>query len=228
VRVQIARIVIPNYAYHITQRGNNKRRIFGEDRDREKYLSYIYGYSNKYNLSILSYCLMDNHVHFVAVPGNENSLSKTYGQAHHRYSYYYNKKMNASGHLWQGRFYSCWLDKRHLISAIRYVERNPVRAGLVRKAWEWRWSSARARTGRADTHINLGNVCAFIEIDPSEWEEYLDAEESERELNAIRRNTMQGRPYGGKEFMDTIGNKVGISLIALARGRPKKAKRSGN
>jgi len=225
---RIARIVIPNYPYHITQRGNNKRNIFSEDRDKEKYLSYIDGYSDNYHLSILSYCLMDNHVHFVAIPGNENSLSKTYGQAHHRYSYYYNKKMNASGHLWQGRFYSCLLDERHLISVIRYVERNPVRARLVGKAWEWKWSSARARTGRADAQIKLVDIRAFIEIDRSEWEGYLDTEESERELDAIRRNTMQGRPYGGKEFMDSIGKKVGTSLRVFARGRPKKAKKYGN
>jgi putative transposase len=159
---RIARIVIPNYPYHITQRGNNKRNIFSDDRDKEKYLSYIDGYSNKYNLSILSYCLMDNHVHFVAIPGNEGSLSKSYGQAHHRYSFYYNKKMNASGHLWQARFYSCLLDERHLISAIRYVERNPVRAGLARKAWEWNWSSARARIGRVDTHLKLGDIRQFV------------------------------------------------------------------
>ena len=67
---RIARIVIPNYAYHIKQRGNNKRNIFSEERDREKYLLFIDRYSNKYNLSILSYCLMDNHVHFVAIPGD--------------------------------------------------------------------------------------------------------------------------------------------------------------
>ncbi len=225
---RIARIVIPNYPYHITQRGNNKRNIFSEDRDKEKYLSYIDGYSENYDLSILSYCLMGNHVHFVAIPGNENSLSKTYGQAHHRYFYYYNKKMNASGHLWQGRFYSCLLDKRHLISAIRYVERNPVRAGLVGKAWEWIWSSARARTGRADAQIKLVDISAFIEIDRCEWEGYLDTEESEREINAIRRNTMQGRPYGGEEFMDMMGKKLGISLRVFARGRPKKTKIYGN
>ena len=97
---------------------------------------YIDEYSNRYNLSILSYCLMDNHVHFIAIPNNENSLSKTYSTAHNRYSYFYNKKMNASGHLWQGRFYSRLLDEIHLISVIRYVERNPVRAGLGKKAWE--------------------------------------------------------------------------------------------
>jgi len=225
---RIARIVIPNYPYHITQRGNNKRNIFSEVRDKEKYLSYIDGYSDKYNLSILSYCLMDNHVHFVAVPGNEDSLSNTYGQAHHRYSYYYNKKMNASGHLWQGRFYSCLLDRQHLISAIRYVERNPVRAGLVRKAWEWKWSSAPARTGRSGAHIKLGDIGVLMQIDQSEWERYLDTEEGEGELNAIRKNTMQGRPYGGKEFMDTIREIAGISLRAFARGRPKKAKKYGN
>ncbi len=89
---RIARIVVPNYPYHIIQRVNNKQNIFSEDEDREKYLFYIDEYSNRYNLSILSYCLMDNHVHFIAIPKNENSLSKTFSTAHNRYSYFYNKK----------------------------------------------------------------------------------------------------------------------------------------
>ena len=133
--------------------------------------------------------------------------------------------MNASGHLWQGRFYSRLLDEIHLISVIRYVERNPVRAGLVKKAWEQKWSSAKYHTGREDKDIKLGELSEFIELDQSEWEEYLDSKGSEEELDAIRKSTIQGRPHGGKEFIENIGKKVGRVLKVLPRGRPKKKKK---
>ncbi len=86
------RIVVPNYPYHITRRGNNKQNIFSDDKDREKYLSYTDEYCDRYNLSILSYYLMDNHLYFIAIPNNEDSLPKTFSTAHNRYSYFYNKK----------------------------------------------------------------------------------------------------------------------------------------
>ena len=108
-------------------------------------------YSKKYNLSLFAYCLMDNYVHFIAIPRKEESLAKVFSITHMRYSQYFNnnKKKNTSGHLWQGRFYSCVLDKPHLLVALRYMEKNPVRAGIVEKAWQWKWSSATAHINRS-------------------------------------------------------------------------------
>ena len=145
-----ARIVIPDYPYHITQRGNYRQNVFIDDDDRIKYLSWIDEYSKRYQLSILAFCLMNNHVHFIAIPGKEDSLSKVFSIVHMRHSQYLNKRMGKSGHLWQGRFYSCVLDENYLIASLRYVENNPVRAGILKEAWKWKWSSAAYSVGIAD------------------------------------------------------------------------------
>ena len=219
-----ARIVAPNYPYHITQRGNYRQAVFENKEDRKKYLLWIDEYSQKYNLSLLAYCLMDNHVHFIAIPAQEDSLSKVFSIVHMRYSQYFNKKMGASGHLWQGRFYSCVLDEPHLMAAIRYVERNPVRAGLVNKAWEWQWSSAAFHSGVSNMEINLEDIKGILDIDVTGWEQYLNTEDNEDQINIIRRNTKQGRPIGTSGFIEEIGAKVGRVLKTLPRGRPKKKK----
>src|SRR3989338_9323170 len=102
---RIARIVVPGHAYHITQRGNYRRKIFRNDKDRSKYLSWIGEYSHRFHLSIIAYCLMDNHVHFIVRPRKEESLAKVFSAAHMRYAQYYNRERKASGHLWQGRVF---------------------------------------------------------------------------------------------------------------------------
>ena len=153
-----ARLVVPIYIYHITQRGNQRQNIFQDDEDRLRYLSWIpvcrqAGMSTARNIIYhwFAYCLMDNYVHFIAIPRKEESLAKVFSITHMRYSQYFNnnKKKNTSGHLWQGRFYSCVLDKPHLLVALRYMEKNPVRAGIVEKAWQWKWSSATAHINRS-------------------------------------------------------------------------------
>ena len=108
------------------------------------------------------------------------------------------------------------------MAAIRYVERNPVRAGLVKKAWEWEWSSAAFHTGRSDLELNLKDIKQILDIDVTNWEQYLNSEEIEYQINIIRRNTKQGRPIGTSGFIEEIGAKVGRVLKTLPRGRPKK------
>ena len=120
---RVARVVAEGYPHHITQRGNNRQPVFNDDEDRKKYLALIKSHSKKYNLDILAYCLMINHVHFIAVPNTPDSLAKTFDFAHMRYSQYYNKKNGMCGHLWQGRFYSCVMDERHVYACARYIER---------------------------------------------------------------------------------------------------------
>jgi len=113
------RVVVPNYPYHITQRGNYRQKIFENEENRFKYLNWINEYSKKYNLTLLAYRL-----------GEEHSLAKVFSIVHLRYSQYFNKKSGSTGHLWQGRYYSCLLDELHLMAAMRYVEKNPVRERL--------------------------------------------------------------------------------------------------
>ena len=138
-----ARSVVPGYPYHLAHRGNNKQQIFYSDDDRRIYLRWFEQARQKWGVKILAYCLMDNHVHFVAIPENKKSFAKLIGTVHTRYAIYHNLKNESVGHIWHGRYYSGLLQDCHLMAAIRYVERNPVRAGMVSKPWDWIWSSAR-------------------------------------------------------------------------------------
>ncbi|WP_068349087.1 transposase [Kosmotoga arenicorallina] len=106
-----ARIVLEGIAHHVTQRGNYRQSVFEDPEDRVKYLELIKEYSTKYGLKIYAYCLMTNHVHFIAVPEKEDSLAMTFKYAHMRYSQYFNRKHHRTGHLWQGRFYSLYVVK---------------------------------------------------------------------------------------------------------------------
>ena len=139
---RIARVVIPNIPHHVTQRGNFGQNVFEDDTDRSVYLKWLHEYGQRYGTKFWAYCLMTNHVHYIVVPEYKNSLAMTFNQTHMRYSQYVNRKHNRCGHLWQGRFYSCLLDEDHLYAAMRYVERNPVRAGLKQQSEKYKWSSA--------------------------------------------------------------------------------------
>ncbi|HHT9117847.1 MAG TPA: transposase [Candidatus Hypogeohydataceae bacterium YC38] len=108
---RIARAVAPDYPHHVTQRGNYQQTVFEDKEDRMQYLYWLKEYSRKYDLRIWAYCLMSNHVHFICVPGNADSLSKTFNTLHMRYSQHINRKKGMKGHLWQGRFFSCILDE---------------------------------------------------------------------------------------------------------------------
>ena len=110
------------------------------------------------------------------------------------------------------------------MTAIRYVERNPVRSELVKYAWEWQWSSAAFHTGRSANEIKLGDIKDILDIDVTKWKEYLSSEELEDQINIIRNNTKQGRPVGNSSFIEEIGAKVGRVLKTLPRGRPRKKK----
>jgi putative transposase len=219
---RLARVVIPDHPYHITQRGNGRQIVFQDDEDRLQYLFWINTYSSKYHLSLLAYCLMDNHVHFIAVPRREDSLAKTFSVAHMRYAQNFNKKRKGSGHLWQGRFYSCILDEPYLMAAVRYIERNPVRAKMVEKPWEWKWSSAAAHIGQGDGKIRLERLNFLTDISVQEWKQFIDSEEVEEELKVIRQHTMTGHPLGTVPFVTRISQILGRTLRALPRGRPKK------
>ncbi len=190
---RIARVVAVGYPHHITQRGNNKQNIFEDTADYLHYLTWLEEAIKRFKLSILAYCLMPNHVHLAVIPFALNSLLNAFKACHMRYSQYYNRKKMSVGHIWQGRFHSCALDEKHLYAAIRYIENNPVRAGLVKKAEEWQWSSARAHLNKEKGILSLANVNDFLEV--RNWEEYLSLDQ-ESAAEDIRAHTLSGRPLG--------------------------------
>ena len=142
---RLPRVVIADVPHHVTQRGNARQVILGDDADRSAYLELLRQYCELYSLSLLGYCLIPNHVHLIVIPRTSEALWQTLKQTHGRYAWYWNARWSSTGHVWQGRFYSCPLDDSHLWAALRYVEVNPVRAGMVSAAQQWPWSSAPAQ-----------------------------------------------------------------------------------
>ncbi|MBM3289107.1 MAG: transposase, partial [Candidatus Hydrogenedentes bacterium] len=167
---RVARIVVPGYPHHVTQRGNRKEDIFLSDADRRAYLRYLHQYAGRHGLALWAYCLMDNHVHLVVVPQREESLARALHGAHTVYAMRLNTATHQSGHVWQGRFYSTPLDDAHLWAAVRYVERNPVRAGLAAHAADYPWSSAQAHCGMAsDAVLSKEFPPRSVIVDWADW-----------------------------------------------------------
>ena len=168
-----ARLIDVKIPHHICQRGNCRQTIFCEDKDREYYLKLLSNLALKYEMKILAYCLMGNHVHLIVIPQNTKSLSRAFRGVNGAYSFYFNKKYGKSGHLWGDRYFSKVLDSQKLAIAVRYVERNPVRAGLVTKAEEWSWSSARAHLKQERNILITDDFFKYTEISRKQWKEYL-------------------------------------------------------
>jgi len=216
-----ARIVIPGYPFHITHRGNNKQEIFHSVEDMRKYLHWFEEAKQKYGMRIISYCLMKNHVHFIALADHELSFARTINAVHMRYAQYFNLRNDRVGHLWQGRYYSCILDNVHLLAAVRYVERNPVRSKMVMKPWEWAWSSAREHLEPEKKGIiSLENISGLIAV-PS-WREYLDFNDRQEDLLEIRKQTNSLRAWAEDKFIESIEKEYGVQINFNSRGRPKK------
>jgi putative transposase len=206
--------------HHVTQRGNRRDDVFFCDADRQRFLQLLLEYSGKHGLSTLAYCLMTNHVHLVCVPQAASSLSGTFKPVNLRYAQHVNWTQRLGGRLWQGRFFSCALDERHLRTAVRYVERNPVRARMVRKAERYAWSSAAAHCGsRADPLLSPlppGDWPA-----PSEWAAWLAQGDEERAVTVLRQCTRTGRPAGDKSFVARLESLLGRRLWPRPAGRPR-------
>ena len=221
---RLARAVGVGFAHHITQRGNNRDEVFFVDDDRRVYLELLKEQAEKYGLEVVGYCLMSNHVHLIAIPHTQDALAKAIGRTHFRYTQYINRFHRRSGHLWQGRFYSCALDEQHFWLAMKYVELNPVRARLCRKAWRYAWSSAAAHVdaGARSDMLNLSRW--YDRISAAQWRKELADGLSDSELRRLRSRTHTGRPLGSDSFLSKLERLLGRRVRALPVGRPTKSK----
>jgi putative transposase len=221
---RIARVVLPGVPHHVTQRGNNRQPVFFDDDDRRLYLAFLGAQSKRFGLDILGYCLMPNHVHIIATPVRASSLALGLGRAHTQYALHLNKRRERSGHLWQNRFFSCALDESHCYRALRYVELNPVRAKLVRRATDYRWSSASAHCGASDESGLLDLEAWRAKWDTRAWKTELTNGQSREEELALRLNTQTGRPLGAETFLTAAEELLGRCVRAQPRGRPRAGK----
>jgi len=163
---------------------------------------------------------MPNHIHIIAIPQEQNSMAKTFHVTHMKYAQYFNKKYALSGHLWQGRFYSCLLDENHFLAAIRYVENNPVRAKLSSDAINWPWSSTFAHCHKRDDILSLGEIYQYIDV--NDWKRYLAEPENQTDIKLIREHTLKGRPLGNTAFIQKLEALCKRQLLLRQPGRPKK------
>jgi putative transposase len=222
---RLARVVAVGEPHHLTQRGNNRQTTFLDDHDRRTYCRLLAEHAKQVGIRVLGYCLMTNHVHLMAIPERADSFARGLGRAHYRYARAFHERWGGSGHLWQNRFFSCPLDRDHLWTALRYVDLNPLRAGLVEEATAYEWSSARAHVERQDP-LGLLDCSSWGELcRRQDWREMLGPtrlEEGEA-MAALRQATLRGRPLGSEGFVKRLEGMFARKLDGKHTGRPKKA-----
>ncbi len=215
---QMARIVIPDYPHHITQRGNRRQNVFFSDQDRKLYIRLLHEHAMEAGIALWAYCLMDNHVHLIAVPKYKNSLAKGIGEAHRNYTWLINSREGWRGYLWQGRFSSYPMDERYLYTAVRYTERNPVRAGLVKKAQDYPWSSAKAHVLKVKDSLISDN---FMVSQIKDWSAYLAEDDKQEDIDLFRKHARTNRALGDEKFLTELERITGKVLRKRKPG-PKK------
>lgn len=218
------RCVLPGVACHITQRGVDRRETFSCDQDRQTYLGLLRDNLVDAQVQLLAWCLMTNHVHLIAVPEREDSLAVLLRRVHGRYAQYYNTRAGRIGHLWQNRFFACVLGPDHLWTALRYVEQNPVQAGIVGWAPDYLWSSAAAHVAGVDDRGLLDMDWWRRESQGTDWGEVL-SDRRPAGIEELRQCTYSGKPFGSESFVAELSERFGRYWV---RGRPRKQEQTAN
>jgi putative transposase len=223
-----ARIVLPGYPHHVVHRGHNRQTIFERPADYVAYLEDLQELKAQFDVKLQAYCLMSNHVHLLMVPHTADGIAEVMKRLAGRHAMRLNVRDKRVGALWQGRYYSSLVDRdAYFLTCCRYIELNPVRAGLVANPVEYRWSSCRYRTGC--------ETAAWLDLDPGflamgatmreRWQVYqaclqeqVTSEQSQLIREAVHRGQLTGGPEFGKKMLDSIGKLV----ERRGPGRPRK------
>ncbi|MCM8787974.1 MAG: transposase [Candidatus Omnitrophica bacterium] len=218
---RIARGLVDGFIYHVLNRGNALQKIFHKDKDYEVFINLMKEAKERYPVKIFAYCLMPNHFHMVLMPQIGEELSKFMQWLMTSHVRRYHVHYGSSGHVWQGRFKSFIVQKdNHLLTVLRYVEGNPVRAGLVKCAKDWLWSSHNARIGNGEDY--------FIDEPPIEipklWDKYVNEPLTDNELERLRQSVNRQSPYGDNRWQIKITQRFGLESTLRPIGRPKKKK----
>jgi putative transposase len=217
-----ARTIIGGYCYHLINRGNNQARIFHDYADYAAFLALLAETQQCVIVPILAACLMPNHLHLVVRPAGDGDLARwtqrlftTHVRRHHR-------KYETSGRLWQGRFKAFLIQEdHHLVTVMRYVERNALRAGLVARAEDWRWGSLRWRTMQSKGKIDLAKPPVAL---PDSWVTYVNEAQTAAELESIRTCIQRQRPFGADRWVEDQASDLGLLHTLAPLGRPRRCR----
>jgi len=210
---------VPGAPHHILQRGNRAQRFFSSDDDYKEYLALLAEGCAGARVSILAHCLLPKQIHLILVPRDADGLRAALGEAHRRFTRAVNQHRSRNGNLFRGRFASFPMDQKAFVLCARYVEQAPLRARLVDRARDWRWSSAAAHLKtRKD-----GVVDAKPLLD--DWRALLAEPLSADELKAIAASENTGRPLGSPAFIKRVEKRLGRTLARQKPG-PKPQKRT--
>ncbi len=215
---RLPRLVVPGIPHHVTQRGNRRMPVFFNDGDYRAYKALLAEWCAKAGTGVWAYCLMPNHVHLILTPSHEDGLRAALGETHRRYTSHVNAREGWRGHLWQGRFASFPMDENWLLACARYIELNPVRAGLVRQPGDWAWSSAQAHlAGRDDGLVRVAPLLERV----GGWSALLELAPGEEVTGPIRSHQHTGHPLGGAGFLDHLKQRLGKDVTPRRPGRPE-------
>ncbi len=212
---RLARLVVPGLPHHVTQRGNGRARTFFDDGDYALYRDLLAESCAAAAVAVWAWCQMPNHVHLILVPAGRDGLRRALAATHRRYAGIVQARRRRSGHFWQGRFGSVVLDEAHLATAMRYVSLNPVRARLVARAEDWRWSSVRAHLADRDDGITARRA-VLERFAP--FRAFLAAAPDPDALQRLRAAETIGRPLGGEPFIAQLEKRFGRTLQPAKRG----------
>ena len=222
------RPIADGLVYHVINRGNNRQQVFFDDGDYRAFLKALGDLKQRWPFELDGYCLMSNHFHLLVQP-RECSISRLMQSLLVSHTQRYHRFRQSEGHVWQGRFTSPLIQEDdHLLCVLRYIEANPLRAGLVRQAGDYPWSSFAAHgLGRADGLLDrVVGYEALAKTAASRrrrWSAYVHQTPEDRELATIRRSVQRGLPLGEARWVQQLSERLDLDLTIRPRGRPRKA-----
>jgi putative transposase len=225
---RLPRLTAPGLPHHLIQRGNNRQSIFIDEADCVSYLRELAELADGHGLAIHAYVLMPNHVHLLATPAQRETLPRVMQALGRRYVRRFNDRHGRTGTLWEGRYRSTLIETdRYLLACMRYVEMNPVRAGLVNEPGHYRWSSHAHHVGlRVDPLITEHAVYWALGNTPFErqvaYRRLFEGGQEAGELEAIRYATHRGWALGRDAFVESVSQNVGRRAAPRHAGRPRK------